>query len=157
MSFLIYQAVRTDFECIIWRGWEIRFWTMIQKVKEDKRKCSKQKKPANQLISWQAVNTSVSVSLISHLFLLLLFSHCHVQLFCDVLDCSLPGSLVLWISQARILEYVAIYLSYINFASFHLVKYILVKGKVEKGKHLQLQIQKWVNFSETSFKSFMSQ
>ena len=141
MSFLIYQAVRTDFECIIWPGWEIRFWMMIQKVKEDKRKCSKQKKPAKQLISWQAVNTSVSVSLISCLFLFL-FSRCHVQLFCDLLDCSLPGSLVLRISQARILEYVALYFSYVNFASLHLVRYILVEGKVEKGKHLQLQIQK---------------
>ena len=32
----------------------------------------------------------------------------HVQLFCDPIDCSLPGSSVHGISQARILEWVAI-------------------------------------------------
>ena len=31
-----------------------------------------------------------------------------VQPFCDPLDCSPPGSSVHWISQARILEWVAI-------------------------------------------------
>jgi len=38
--------------------------------------------------------------------ILLLFSHC-VQLFRSPVDCSLPGSSVLGISQARILEWVA--------------------------------------------------
>ena len=38
---------------------------------------------------------------------LLLFS-CWVQLFCDPMDCSLPGSPVYRISQARILEWVSI-------------------------------------------------
>ena len=32
----------------------------------------------------------------------------HVQLFCDAMDCSSPGSSVHEISQARILEWVAI-------------------------------------------------
>ena len=32
----------------------------------------------------------------------------HAQLFCDPIDCSLPGSSVHEISQARILEWVAI-------------------------------------------------
>ena len=32
----------------------------------------------------------------------------HVQLFCDPMDCRPPGSSVHWISQARILESVAI-------------------------------------------------
>ena len=31
-----------------------------------------------------------------------------VQLFCDPMDCSLPGSSVHWVLQARILEWVAI-------------------------------------------------
>ena len=31
----------------------------------------------------------------------------HVQFFCDPMDCSLPGSSVRGISQARILEWVA--------------------------------------------------
>ena len=31
----------------------------------------------------------------------------HVQLFCDPMDCSLPGSSVYGILQARILEWVA--------------------------------------------------
>ena len=38
--------------------------------------------------------------------LLLLLSH--VQLFCDPIDCSPPDSLVHGISQARVLEWVAI-------------------------------------------------
>ena len=33
----------------------------------------------------------------------------HVRLFCDVMDCSLPGSSVYGISQVRILEWVAIF------------------------------------------------
>ena len=33
---------------------------------------------------------------------------CHVQLFCDLMDCSPPGSSVHRILQARILEWVAI-------------------------------------------------
>ena len=32
----------------------------------------------------------------------------HIQIFCDPMDCSPPGSSVLGISQARILEWVAI-------------------------------------------------
>ena len=32
----------------------------------------------------------------------------HVQLFCNPMNCNPPGSSVLWISQARILEWVAI-------------------------------------------------
>ena len=32
---------------------------------------------------------------------------CHVQLFCDLMDCSPPGSSVHRILQARILEWVA--------------------------------------------------
>ena len=39
---------------------------------------------------------------------LLLFSLNHVRLFCDPIDCSPPGSSVRGISQARILEWVAI-------------------------------------------------
>ena len=35
----------------------------------------------------------------------------HVQLFCDPMDCSLLGSSVHGISQARILEWVAIFFS----------------------------------------------
>ena len=35
----------------------------------------------------------------------------HVQLFCDLIDCSLPGSFVHVTSQARIVEWVAISLS----------------------------------------------
>ena len=35
----------------------------------------------------------------------------HVWLFCDLRDCSLPGSSIHGISQARILEWVAIFLS----------------------------------------------
>ena len=43
------------------------------------------------------------------MLLLLLLSHfSHVQLFCDPVACSLPGSSVHGISQARILERVAI-------------------------------------------------
>ena len=41
-----------------------------------------------------------------HLFKLLLLSR--VRLFCDPIDCSLPGSSTHGISQARILEWVAI-------------------------------------------------
>ena len=35
----------------------------------------------------------------------------HVQFFCDPMDCSLPGSSVHGIFQARVLEYLAISLS----------------------------------------------
>ena len=35
----------------------------------------------------------------------LLFSHCHVQLYCDCMNCSPPGSSVHRISKARILEW----------------------------------------------------
>ena len=38
---------------------------------------------------------------------MLLFSHCHVWLRFDPTDCSLLGSTVHWILQARILEWVA--------------------------------------------------
>ena len=43
-----------------------------------------------------------------HTMLLLFQLLSHVQLFCDPTDCSLPGSSVHGISQARILEWVAI-------------------------------------------------
>ena len=43
-----------------------------------------------------------------HVILLLLFSHYVMSNSCDPLDCSLPGFSVHGISQARILEWVAI-------------------------------------------------
>ena len=39
---------------------------------------------------------------------------CHVQLFCDPMDCSPPGSSVYGISQARILEWIAISFSRVS-------------------------------------------
>ena len=40
-----------------------------------------------------------------------------VQLFCDPMDCSPPGSFVHGVSQARILEWVAITFSHVNYTS----------------------------------------
>ena len=42
---------------------------------------------------------------------LLLLSHCHVQLFCDPMDRCPPSSSVHGISQAKILQWVAIFFS----------------------------------------------
>ena len=42
------------------------------------------------------------------LILLLLFSGCHVRLFCDLMDCNPPGYFVHGTSQARILEWVTV-------------------------------------------------
>ena len=42
------------------------------------------------------------------LILLLLFSGCHVRLFCDLMDCNPPGYSVRGTSQARILEWVTV-------------------------------------------------
>ena len=54
--------------------------------------------------------------------ILLLFSHCHVWLFYDHMECSLPGFSVHGISQARILEWVAISFSKILFLMFSYFK-----------------------------------
>ena len=44
------------------------------------------------------------------IFLLLLFSCCHCRHFCDPMDCNPPGSSAHGISQARLWEWVAIFL-----------------------------------------------
>ena len=43
-----------------------------------------------------------------HVVVVLVLTLSHVQLFCDPVDCSLPGSSIHGISQARLLEWVAI-------------------------------------------------
>ena len=48
---------------------------------------------------WAGINIIIKV---------VVWSLSHVHLFCDPMDCSTPGSSVLEIFQARILEWVAI-------------------------------------------------
>ena len=65
--------------------------------------------------SW--IVESYNNSMFNLLLLLLLFSHSGVWLSCNPMDCSLPGSSVHGIFQARILEWVAI-----SFSMFNLVR-----------------------------------
>ena len=65
----------------------------------------------NELKEWQCPKWIATVNKwLNHLeykIIVAVQSLSHVQLFCDPMDCSLPGSSVHGISQARILKWVA--------------------------------------------------
>ena len=91
----------SSFQALIWNA---KGWVPVQAV------CMLSPEVmSNSATPWMATcqaPLSMGFSRQEYWFLLLV-SH-HVRLFCNPIDCSLPGSSVQGISQARILEWVAI-------------------------------------------------